>query len=180
MKTYSVQIKFVTDYLQARFTEDAKAELENYISRGIVKSKNDSWFTLLHRDDNGIFIPNIQLKNCLKNAGKEFKVKKKRSNMRQWVTSFLTVEPQEIYLKKEQPDKVLTSYPLRKDGTRVTIKHPCFLKGTVVGFLINSLDDEMEEKAIKNLVIMAGKMYGIGARRADTFGRFEVIKFQAE
>lgn len=177
MKTYKVRLCFTTDYLQARFSEDAKKELEYLISQGIVKSKDDSWAVLLHRDDNGVFIPALQLRNCLVNAGKEFKVKKQRRSMQQWCISNLLVEPDCIYLNKKEPDKVITSYPARKDGNRVTIKHPAFFKNTEFDVVLTSLDDNMEDEAIENLIDMAGKMYGLGARRRDMFGRFKIIRF---
>lgn len=178
MKNYQVKIKFITDYLQARFSENAKAELEDYISRGIVKSAEDSWRVLLYADDEGIYIPNIQVRNCLVNAGKEFRIKKQRRNMKVWVQSNIIVLPDKIRLNKIEPDGVLVSYPARKDGMRVAIKHPLIKAGTEVDFIVKSLDDEMEDKAIRNLVEMGGKMYGIGARRADMFGRFEVVEFK--
>src|SRR3990167_4309472 len=177
MKTYKVKLKFVTDYLQARFTEDAKKELENYISKGIVKSEEDSWKILLYEDENGIYIPNIQLRNSLINAGKEFKIKKQRRSMMQWVISNKIIEPEKIYLGKKEPDKVIMSYPARKDGSRVTLKHPAFNNNLQIEFFVKSLDSEMEDKAIKSLIEMAGKMYGIGARRRDMFGRFALLEF---
>lgn len=181
MKTYKVKIEFVTDYLQARFTENAQKELENFISKGICKSEEDSWKVFLYADDkNGIYLPNIHIRHALVNSGKEFKVKKQRRSMKQWVTSNILVEPQEIFFGKKDPDKVIESYPKRKDGSRVKVKHPAMLAGTKVDFLIKSLDDTMEDKAIKDLVEMAGKMYGIGGRRADMFGRFEVVEFKKQ
>ena len=179
MKAYTVRIKFVTDYLQARFTEDAKKELENYVSRGIVKSDEDSWVVLLHQDDKGIYIPSIQVRNSLVNAGRDFKLKKQRRSLQQWVISNVMIEPSEIYLGKQKPDKVITSYPARKDGNRVTIKHPAFVTGVEVEFVLKSLDDTMEAKAISDLISCAGKNYGIGARRRDMFGRFELKKFES-
>jgi CRISPR/Cas system CMR subunit Cmr6 (Cas7 group RAMP superfamily) len=178
MKTYKVKIRFITQYLQAKFTEDAKKELENYISKGIVKSEEDSWKVLLHEDEEGIYIPNIQIRNSLVNAGKEFKMKKKRSSMKVWVQSNIIIEPNKIRLNRMAPDEVLISYPARKDGQRVVLKHPAFNVGTEVEFTIKSLDSTMEDKAIKELVIMSGEMYGLGARRADMFGRFELVEFK--
>src|SRR3990167_11225648 len=102
MKAYTVRIKFVTYYLQARFTEDAKKELENYVSRGIVKSDEDSWVVLLHQDDKGIYIPSIQVRNSLVNAGRDFKLKKQRRSLQQWVISNVMIEPSEIYLGKQK------------------------------------------------------------------------------
>jgi hypothetical protein len=178
MKVYKVKIRFVTDYLQARFTEDAKKELENYVSKGIVKSDEDSWKVLLHEDEGGIYVPANQLRQCFVNGGKQLKLKKQRSSMKTWVQSFLSIEPGKIYLNKKEPDEIVVSYPARKDGMRVTIKHPSFTKGTEIEFRVNSLDDKMEDKAIKDLIEVAGKMYGIGARRADMFGRFELVEFK--
>lgn len=175
MKQYAVTIRFITDYLQARFTEDAKKELENYVSRGIIKSADDSWKVFLHEDENGIYIPDIQIRNCLVNSGRDFKYKKTRRSLQQWAISNLIVEPDRIYLGKKTPDSVVVSYPARKDGNRVTIKHPAFKKGLEVQFTLSTLDNDMEELAIKALIENAGRMYGIGARRRDMFGRFELV-----
>lgn len=184
MKIYNVKIKFFTDYLQARFTDKAKEELENYISKGIVKSEEDSWRVFLYKDEGkkseGIYIPSIQFRHAIVNASKQFKVKKQRSSMKQWATSNIIISPSNIYLGKQEPDSVLVSWPARKDGQRVVIKHPVIKEGTEVEFKIKVMDDSMEDKAIENLVREAGKMYGIGARRADMFGRFEVISFKKD
>lgn len=179
MKKYNCECVFITDYLQARFSENAKSELENYISQGIVKTKEDSWANLMYFDDNGIYIPSIQIRQSLLFAAKEFKQKKKRSNMVKWAESNIIIEPTNIYIKKgNEPDKILTSYPARKDGMRVTIKHPQINKNTKFNFVITIFDDEMEAEAIENLIKMSGKMYGIGARRRDMFGRYELLKMK--
>ena len=177
MKTYSVTIKFTTDYLQARFSEDAKKELENYVSKGIIKSEEDSWKVFLHEDDKGIYIPNIQLRNALINAGRNFKMKKRRSSLKDWVVSNIMVSPDKIYIGKTKPDQIIVSYPSRKDGNRVTTKHPAFDKGMEVQYEIVSLHPTMENKPIEELVKDAGKSFGIGARRRDLFGRFELKQF---
>lgn len=180
MKTYEISIKLITKYLQARFTEDAKKELTNYVSKGIVKSDEDSWIVLLHQDEQGIYIPSQQIRNCLVNGGRELKYKKTRRSLQQWVISNVIIEPDKIYFGKQKPDEVIVSYPARKDGNRVTIKHPAFEIGTVVQFKLAVLDDDMEEKAIKDLIEISGKNYGIGARRRDMFGRFSLISISEE
>lgn len=178
MKTYTVTIKMITDYFQARFTEDAKKELTNYVSKGIVKSDEDSWVVLLHQDEKGIYIPNQQIRNCLVNAGRELKMKKSRRSLQQWVISNVMVNPEKIYIGKKIPDKIITSYPARKDGNRVVIKHPVFNSGLEVQFELVLFDETMEQKAIEELIKIAGRNYGIGARRRDMFGRFELIKIK--
>ena len=178
MKIYNIKIRFITDYLQHRFTEDAKKELEEWVSKGIVPTTEDEWRASLYIDESGIFIPAVQIKKSLEFAGKEFKHKKKRSHIQQWVISNLTVQPLRIYINKFEPDKIETSYPKRKDGNRVKLQHPAFNAGLEIEFQINNLDDEMEDKTTENLVKTAGHMYGIGARRKDMFGRFELVEFK--
>lgn len=175
MKKYTVKIRFVTDYLQARFTEDAKKELTNYVSRGIIKSEDDSWKVLLHEDEEGVFIPNLQVRNCLVNGGRELKLKKQRRSLQPWVISNVMINPDKIRIGKMEPDDILVSYPSRKDGNRVTVKHPVFKAGLEVQFELVVLDDDMETKAIKDLLIISGKNYGLGARRRDMFGRYELV-----
>jgi len=65
MKEFDVTVKFITDYLQHRFTEDAKKEIENYISRGIIKTHEEAWKIFLYEGDKDIYIPNIQFRNAL-------------------------------------------------------------------------------------------------------------------
>jgi hypothetical protein len=180
MRTYKVKIRFLTKYLQARFSEDQKKELENYVSKGIVKSKEDSWKTFLYFDDNGIYIPSIHLRKAIVNAGKEFKAKKKRSNLKVWAQSNILIEPERIYVGKNEPDEIVLSYPARKDGNRVVNKHPAIKEGTEVDFILKIMFDEkeVEDEAIEELVKTAGEMYGIGARRSDLFGRFEIVEFK--
>lgn len=175
MKNYNVTIRFITDYLQARFSEDAKKELTNYVSRGIVKSEEDSWVVFLHQDDTGVYIPNMQIRNAIVNAGKDLKLKKQRRSLQQWVISNVIINPEKVYIGKIKPDSIVVSYPARKDGNRVVTKHPSFTKGLEVQFELSVLDDDMEKQAIENLIKIAGKNYGVGARRRDMYGRFELV-----
>lgn len=178
MKNYAVAIRLTTDYLQAHFSDKLKEELENYISQGIIKSKEDSWKVFLYEDKKGIYIPNQQIRSCLIAAGSDFKCKKSRKSMKQWAISNIIIEPLNVYLDKKEPDYILQSNPPRKDGNRVSIKHPAFSKNLEIEFILKCLDNEMEDKAIKDLIEKAGIMYGIGARRRDRFGRFELISFK--
>ena len=179
MKKYKVVVKFITDYLQAKHSEDAKKHLEKLISEGIAKLEDDSWMVLIYRDDKGCYIPAVQFRQALVVGGKELKRKKQRSSMMKWVQSCLQVTPQKIYINnKQEPDNTLVSYPRRKDGSKVKIIHPVFNAGTQVEFEILNIDDAMEDESIEKLVVKAGKMAGVGARRSDMFGRFELVEFK--
>ena len=94
--------------------------------------------------------------------------------MEQWVISNILIKPDKIYLNKTEPDKIIISYPKRKDGNRIKIIHPAINSETAFDFELEILD-EMELKTIKQLIEIAGKNTGIGARRRDMFGRFKLI-----
>ena len=174
MKTYKATVKLTTDYLQAKFSEDAKKELEDYVSKGIIKNEEDSWKVLLYFDEKGIYIPNIHIRNSLVIAGRYLKLKKQRRSLEQRVISNILIKPDKIYLNKTEPDKIIISYPKRKDGNRIKIIHPAINSETAFDFELEILD-EMELKTIKQLIEIAGKNTGIGARRRDMFGRFKLI-----
>jgi hypothetical protein len=167
----------VTDYLQHRFTEESQKKITDYVSEGVKKLKGDEWKEFLYKDDLSIYIPSMHFRGAFINAGRELKVKRQKRSMKDWVISNIIVEPEKIYINKQEPDKIIKSYPRRKDGSRVVIEHPSFNAGLQVDFVIYVLSD-MESETIYKLVEIAGKMYGAGARRRDMFGRFEVVKFE--
>lgn len=179
MLNYNCSIRFTTPYLQARYSDEAKEELDSQTGQGIQPLPEESWKSLLYSDKQGIYIPATHFQKCLEAAGKTTKWKKTKSNWLKWVQAYLSVLPFKIYLNKEKPDDLLPSNPKRKDGSRVKIIHPLFNEGLQVEFqLENSSPDVIKDGEIQGLLALAGKMFGIGGRRADKFGRFEVVSFE--
>ena len=180
MQKYSATISFIVPYLQARFSEQSRENLTKITRKSITEgigAEKDDWQKFLYKDKKGCYVPSEQVEASLGNSAKDFKVKARRSNMRNLVKSSLFVTPEKIYLNKETPDSTLTSYPQRKDGSRVVLTHPVFQAGTEISFEIECLDEGIDKEMLKELLINAGRRYGLGARRPK-FGRFEVIKVE--
>lgn len=179
---YNITIKFITDYLQARYSEEAKEELVNQTSRGIQDVNESLIDQFLYRDEKGIYIPAVQLQKCLEASSRATKWKKTKSNWLKWAIAYITVVPSRIYLEKEKPDNILLSYPKRKDGSRVKTIHPLFNAGFQINFsvIISDPENQYTDKDVQNLVAKGGQMFGIGGRRSDKFGRFEIVKFEKE
>ena len=177
MKNYTIKIKFISPYLQARFSEEAKEELLKDARQTIlknIKDEDEQWIRLSYFDKNGYYVPSEQIESTLSNAGKDFKMKAKRSSLKEWVKASIFCDTGKYYLNKQQPDEKLVSYPRRKDGNKVRIIHPAFNIGTELEFKLQILDDNFSEDTLKDLLVTAGKRYGLGARRPK-FGRFELV-----
>ena len=176
---YNCKIKFVTDYLFDRYTDKAKEELVQSTSNGIQDTDNDEANLLLYQDKKGLYIPSLQLQKSVENASRATKWKKTKTNWLKWTIAFLTTTPFNLYLDKKEPDNYLLSYPKRKDGSRVKKIHPVINAGLQTEFqvLVSDPDNQYSDRDVENLIRKAGMMFGIGGRRADKFGRFEVINF---
>lgn len=179
---YNCKIKFITDYLYDQYTDKSKSELVNQTSKGIQDTDIEEAKLSIYRDKKGLYIPNVQLQKCLENASKATKWKKTKSNWLKWTIAYLTIIPSQIYLGKKEPDNFLLSYPKRKDGSRVKKIHPVINSGLQIEFQIMISDPEKQysDNDIKNLLVKAGGMFGLGGRRTDKFGRFEVVDFIPE
>jgi len=177
---YDCRIRFITDYIQARYSDKAKQETIEQTSQGIQDVDNTDMRLMLYEDKKGIYIPTIQLQKCLENAARSTKWKKTKSNWLKWSIAYLAVSPSKIYLEKKEPDYCLTSYPKRRDGSRVKIIHPVFNSGLEIEFkiIISDPEEQYTDRDIKALVDKAGSMFGIGGRRSDKFGRFGVVKLE--
>jgi hypothetical protein len=180
METYNCKIKFITNYLYDQFTDESKIELVKKTSNGIQDVDNEVAKLSMYQDKKGLYIPANQIQKCIENSSKATKWKKTRSNWLKWTIAYLTVLPTEVYIDKKEPDGFLLSYPKRKDGFRVKKIHPFINAGLQVEFqiLISDDDKQYQDKDIENLLVKSGTMYGVGGRRADKFGRFEVVSFK--
>ena len=177
MNTYNCKIRLVADYLQARFSDKSKNELEVKSGKKAKVKDTDSWEALMYKDEKGIYIPAMQIKGALINGGKSIK-KKPHGNFKNDVRAYMFVSPEKIYIGKQKPDFINESYPKRQmDGTRVKLLHPAFKSGLEVNFKLNCTNDEIDEKTIKVIVEKAGLEYGIGAWRPE-HGRFEVVEIK--
>jgi len=176
MKTYTVTVKFIAPYLQARFCEQAQSELKVRAGKKASLEDDDMVQNFLYKDENGIYIPSLQFKMALVNAGKSIKMKP-YGNMKNLVRAYFFAEPEKIYLKRDKPDFVKTSYPSRKDGLRVKVCHPAFNAGLQVEFILNCTNDDVDKKTIELLIAKAGLEYGIGGWRPEN-GRFSIVSIK--
>lgn len=181
MKTYNCKIKFIADYLQARFSEEAQKQLSSTGGRK-PQEENDIKEKIMvegfsYKDEKGYYVPCVHLKKSIDFGAKQVK-RKPRGTFSALTKSILWIKPERIYLGKKKPDHLEASFVKRQDGNRTKIVHPAFNAGTQIEFQIENLDEnEIDESSLKKIVEWAGKMYGIGGRHPE-FGRFDVIELK--
>jgi len=176
MTKYNCEIKLIADYFQAKFSENAQAGLKVKAGTKAKVDDDDSWKDLIYKDEKGIYVPAIQIKSALINGGKSVK-KKPYGSFKDIVKAFFFIEPDKIYIGKQEPDFLNTSYPKRKDGLRVKLIHPAFRVGLKVSFVLTCTNDDIDKKTVKMILEKGGLENGIGAWRPE-HGRFEVLKFK--
>jgi len=176
MKKYNITIKFIAPYFQARFSERAQNALK--VKSGTKSKVDDSemWKDFLYKDKKGIYIPSMQFKMSLVNGGKSVK-KKPYGSFKDIIKAYLFVEPDKIYIDKQEPDYINESYPSRKDGLRVKVLHPAFNIGLEVNWILSCLSDDIDDSTIKLILEKAGLENGVGAWRPE-HGRYIIEKFE--
>jgi len=180
MKQYTITIRFISDYLQDKFSLKSQQQLvkvgRKTITEGIGFDPN-AWKEALYKDRDGCYLPSIQIKGALINSGKDFKMKARKTSFKDWVKANLFLDKEKISLHKQKPDEIKESFVKRKDGSRIPKLHPSFNKGLQISFILNCMDDNIDDETIKELVENAGKSYGLGARRPE-YGRFKVVNWK--
>jgi hypothetical protein len=176
MNKYKVKISFVTPYLQARFSEQAQDGLKTKKGADKIVKMEKCVEMLSYKDENGYYVPNTQIRQCLVEGSKKI-IKKARTSFKNDFQSYLMVQPSKIYIGKKKPDEIEESFPKRKDGMRVAIYHPKF-NNLKIEFDLIDTGGELIKDDIESIINKAGLECGIGARRPDSYGRFKVDSFK--
>lgn len=177
MQKYLITAKFLRDYLQDKFSQEAQESLKVVSGTKAKIEDDDSWKKMMYADKKGCYIPSLQVLQSLIGAGKGIK-KKPYGSFKEIVQSYFIVSPDNIYFGKAKPDTIKESFPSRAaDGLRVRKCHPSFSAGTQFSFELLITSNEIDEKTIKMIVAKAGLEKGLGAWRAGGNGRFEIVKF---
>jgi len=175
MQKYTIKIKLIRDYLQARFNEEAQKSLKVKAGTKARVNDDDSWQGLIYKDQKGVYIPINHIRESLVNGAKSVK-KKPYGSFKEIVQSYFLLEPEKIYTGKKKPDYIKESYPSRVDGMRIALKHPAFKAGLELSFDLVITNDEIDQKTLELILEKAGLEKGIGAWRAGGYGRYEVKK----
>lgn len=140
---------------------DPKAEAESY----------------LYKDQEGkICIPAPNIKACIREAGRNYKISGRRTTFASMVRAGIEIIPYMVPLIYKEPWKVdVRSVVIQRQ--RIPRARPQFDTWELAFKVISNDPTIIHADTLKKILIDAGKYYGLGDYRPE-FGLFEIVKFE--
>jgi hypothetical protein len=131
----------------------------------------------LYKDEkNNIIIPSYMVKACLRNAGRNYTVKGRgKTTFASMIRAGLEITPENILLISDGWKVDVQSVVIQRN--RIPRARPRFDNWELEFEIVNKDPTIINKDVLKQILIDAGKYYGIGDYRPD-YGLFEVINFK--
>jgi hypothetical protein len=174
MEVYKVKIKGVRPLLMhSPVGIDNKPKLR----RGEHLDPKVEAESYLYKDEKGnIVIPARVIKACIRNAGRNYTVKGRgRTTFAAMIRAGLEINPENIPLISDGWKVDVQSVVVQRN--RIPRARPRFDNWELEFEIINKDPTIINKDVLKQILIDAGKYYGIGDYRPD-YGLFEVVKFE--
>jgi hypothetical protein len=174
MEVYKVKIKGVRPLLMhSPVGIDNKPKLR----RGEHLDPKVEAESYLYKDEKGnIVIPARVIKACIRNAGRNYTVKGRgKTTFAAMIRASLEINPENIPLISDGWKVDVQSVVVQRN--RIPRARPRFDNWELEFEIINKDPTIINKDVLKQILIDAGKYYGIGDYRPD-YGLFEVVKFE--
>jgi len=130
----------------------------------------------LYKDEKGnICIPAYVVKACIRSAGRNYKLPQRQSTYASMIRAGIQVEPEWIPLKHN--GWKIDIRPVVVQRSRILRARPRFDEWGLEFTIINLDPTILKKDVLKQILIDAGKFYGIGDYRPE-FGLFKVVRFE--
>lgn len=179
MRKFKVIVDSLSPYLMNKFDEK---EADNKIRKNApkeYKDKEECEKRLNFTSDGKIYISSSQVHGCLINAGKDLKIKGKKSATYSKVFgAFVLIEPAELILSPQKWTTDKRAVVVQK--ARIMRSRPRWDKWSLE-FTATLMDNDIPMEVLKEGLDNGGKYIGIGDFRPEKkgpFGRFMVTEFK--
>lgn len=174
MEVYPVRIKSTKPLLmhspQGMISDRPK------LRRGEHIDPRDEAESYLYKDaENRICIPATNIKACIREAGRNYKVSGRRSTFAAMIRAGLEISPDMVPLLCNGWEADVRSVVIQR--ARILRARPKFNSWALEFQIMNSDPTVVHSDTLKRILIDAGKFYGLGDFRPE-FGLFEVEKFE--
>jgi hypothetical protein len=131
----------------------------------------------LYKDHEGrICIPAANIKACIRDAGRNYKVSGRRSTFGSMVRAALDVKTEMVPLIHDGWEVDVRCVVVQRQ--RIPRARPRFNEWTLEFEIVNKDPTIIHQDTLKKILVDAGKYYGLGDFRPE-FGLFELEKFEA-
>lgn len=145
-----------------------------------LEPKQEAELYLYKDDDRRVCIPAANIKACIREAGRNYKIKGRGSTFAAMIRAGIRIEPAMIPLidpqTGTQPQWVIDSRPVVVQRQRIIRHRPRFDRWALEFNIINLDPSILHKDTLKRILIDAGKYYGLGDFRPE-FGLFKVEEF---
>jgi len=132
----------------------------------------------LYKDPEGrIVIPSVNIKACIREAGRNYKVSGRRTTFAAMIRAALDIKPYPYVPLIHDGGWRVDIRPVVVQRNRILRARPRFDKWALEFQIVNSDPTIIHKDTLKRILIDAGKYYGLGDFRPE-FGLFSVEKFE--
>jgi hypothetical protein len=129
----------------------------------------------LYKDEKGnICVPARVVKACIRNAGRNYRIRGRRATFAAMISAGLEVRPENILLGSNWEVDVRS---VVVQGQRIPRARPRFNSWALEFEIVNRDPTIIQREMLQRILADAGRYYGIGDYRPE-FGLFEVEKFE--
>jgi hypothetical protein len=131
----------------------------------------------LYKDPQGnIVIPSVNIKACIREAGRNYRIRGRRSTFAAMIRAAIDVRPFP-YVPLSHKGWVVDIRPVVVQGARILRYRPRFDEWTLEFQILNSDPTIIHADTLRKILEDAGKYYGLGDFRPE-FGTFAVKEFK--
>jgi hypothetical protein len=173
-ETYTVKIKGIKPLLMHAPTGlGDKPKLR----RGEHLDPKEEAESYLYKDAEGkICIPAVNVKACIREAGRNYKVSGRRTTFAAMIRAGLDIKPYPMIPLIFDGSWQVDVRPVVVQRNRILRARPRFDKWSLKFEIVNNEPTIIHKDTLKKILIDAGKYYGLGDFRPE-FGLFEVVEF---
>ncbi len=174
MTTIEVEIHGKTPLLQHRYVGD-----ESVVKKTGAKPTQEEEIqqALYRRGDGTVYQPGESIKRAMINVASDFRVEGRgKKTYKQSIAGSINIDPE---IPMEPQEFVVDARRVVIPATRgAQLRYRPKFENWKLKFSIELLDDDLDPKIVKAVLVSAGHKVGIGDNRLNGFGRFEVVKFE--
>ncbi len=146
--------------------------------RVTLKARMKEAHARVHRNENGIFLPGWNFKQCLLQGCKKSGLKVGRAGLASYLAACVFPD-KELYFGKDKPDFIHKHWGRRppRTGGACIIRRPALNTGWELTFGLNVMDDRRTPGEIRRSLDEAGLLVGLGSWRPE-YGRFLITEWK--
>lgn len=171
MVKIEVKVKGVAPLLMNKF--NPPTEVESKRGKKVYVAEDEAKRKEYRNEDGKLYLPNTHFKASMVKASADFKMTG-RKTYKDYVKAGVFVETEQIVL--DQQEYIIHAEPVVIQRSRVMSWRPKF-KEWSCSFVIEIVDEMINQSTLREILSMAGKYKGVGDYRPE-YGRFTIADWK--